>query len=89
MKSYAALIILATFFSTYKAFAKPSLLENVKNNPSEALSMCKRFRSLNSEGISIGSKEAIKEISLTKNLSETDAEILSIYVIGIHCPDVK
>ncbi len=69
--------------------AQSTLLENVKRNPKEALALCKQFRNLNSNGISASSTDAIKEISRQKNLSMTDAEILSIYVIGLHCPDVN
>ena len=71
------------------AFAQSNLLENVKRNPQEAKALCQQFRRLNSKGVSASSKAAIGEISRQKNLSITDAEILSIYVIGLHCPDVN
>ena len=69
--------------------AQSNLLQNVKRNPKEALELCNQFRSLNSKGISASSNEALAEIARQKNLNSTDAEILSIYVIGLHCPDVK
>ena len=75
--------------SASNAFAQSTLLENVKNNPKEAQGLCKQFRDLNSKGISASSQEAIQQISTQKNLSTTDAEILSIYVIGLNCPDVN
>jgi len=75
--------------STPGVLAQSSLLENVKRNPKEAQALCKQFRGLNSKGISSSSQEAIGQISRQRNLSITDAEILSIYVIGLHCPDVN
>ncbi len=82
--------LLSAFISISQiAKAESGLLEKVKRNPNEAVALCKRFRSLNSKGISASSKEAIKGIAKRRNLSEVDAEILSIYVIGLHCPDVN
>ena len=69
--------------------AQSNLLESVKRNPKEAKALCMQFRKLNSIGVSASSNQAIKEISSQKNLSNTDAEILSMYVIGLHCPDVN
>ena len=71
------------------ALAQSSLLENVKKNPKEAEVLCKQFRNLNAKGISASSKATIDQISSQRNLSGTDAEILSIYVIGLYCPDVN
>ena len=70
-------------------FAQSNLLESVKRNPKEAKTLCRELRGLNSKGVSASSKEAINQISRQKSLSPTDAEILSIYVIGMYCPDVK
>ena len=69
--------------------AQSNLLESVKRNPKEAKALCMQFRNLNSIGVSASSNQAIKEISSQQNLSNTDAEILSMYVIGLHCPDVN
>ena len=69
--------------------AQSNLLESVKRNPKEAKALCNQFRSLNTKGVSASSNEAINQISRQKNLSDTDAEILSLYVIGLHCPDVN
>ena len=71
------------------ALAQSTLLENVKRNPKEAKALCSQFRNLNAKGISAGSKATIDQISRQRNLSATDAEILSIYVIGLYCPDVN
>ena len=85
-------ILLAIFVSLAAVTAvgaqQSKLLENVKKNPEEAIALCNKFRSLNSQGISASSEETINEVSTQKNLSTIDAEILSIYVIGLHCPDV-
>ncbi len=69
--------------------AQSSLLEGVKKNPEEAIRMCNQFRRMNKKGLSASSLEAIKEISRKQSLSITDSEILSVYVIGLHCPDVR
>ena len=69
-------------------FAQSNLLENVKQNPDEAIALCSKFRSLNSKGISASSNESIMEISNQKKLTKVDAEILSMYVRGLHCPEV-
>ena len=84
---YSIAVLLIAF--TTEVSAQSKLLENVKGNPKEAIALCKQFRELNSRGISASSKEAIDQISRRKNLSITDAEILSIYVIGLHCPEVN
>ena len=81
------LIVAIAFEPAIKA--QSTLLESVKRNPAEARALCNKFKSLNSRGISSSSKEVIEEISIQKNLSELDAEILTIYVIGMHCPEVK
>ncbi len=69
--------------------AQSTLLQSVKRNPEEALALCEKFRALNKKGISARSEEALKEVSRKKNLSKIDAEILSLYVIGLNCPDVN
>mgnify|MGYP001354587336 CR=1 FL=1 len=66
-----------------------NILENVKRNPDEAIALCNRFRNLNSQGLSATSSDVIKEISNQKNLNFKDAEVLSVYVIGLHCPEVS
>lgn len=71
------------------ARAQSTLLESVKRNPLEAKALCRRFRDYNSKEIEATSKEVITEISRERKLSPADAEILSIYVIGMHCPDVR
>ena len=75
--------------TTISAYAQSKLLENVKNNPSESIELCKRFKELNDNGIPSSSKQVIKEIARERNISEIDAEILSVYVIGLNCPEVK
>ena len=80
---------MASIAFSQSVLAQSTLLEKVKSDPKESLALCQKFRSLNSKGISASSKEAINEISRQKNLSTTDSEILSIYVIGLHCPDVN
>ncbi len=82
-------LLVAFVISIPNSKAQSLLLENVKRNPSEAIALCNQFRQLNAEGISSSSKAVIQEIGRQKNLSDIDAEILSIYVIGMNCPEVK
>ena len=44
---------------------------------------------LNAQGLSYTSPEAVAQIAARQGLSNTDAEILSTYVVGLHCPDVR
>ena len=68
--------------------SQSNLLESVKKNPSEAKNLCIKFRDLNSKGISASSDKAIEYVSNKKKLTPVNAEIFSIYVIGLHCPDI-
>ena len=68
--------------------SQSNLLESVKKNPANAIKMCNKFKELNSKGISANSDEAIEFVSKKNNLNPINAEILSIYVIGLHCPQV-
>ncbi len=70
-----------------EAMAQSRLLEGVKRNPEEAKSICQSFLELNKENISAGSQKSIQKLSTQKNISEVDAEILSIYVRGLYCPE--
>ena len=85
MKSFLFFLFL---FSTYPVFSQSNLLESVKKNPSEAINMCKKFREFNSKGISASSDKAIDYVSKRNKLTPVNAEIFSIYVIGLHCPDI-
>ena len=68
--------------------AQSRLLEGVKRNPDEAKSICESFRELNTKNISAGSEKSIQKISTQKKISEVDAEILSMYVRGLYCPEI-
>ena len=68
--------------------AQSNLLESVKKNPKNAIEICSKFKELNKRGISASSDEAVNYISKKNNLSPVNAEILSIYIIGLHCPNV-
>lgn len=83
------LFFLFLFFnSLYPVLSQSSLLETVKKNPNEAENLCNKFREFNSKGISASSDQAIKYVSNKKKLTPVNAEIFSIYVIGLHCPDI-
>ena len=69
--------------------AQSNLLESVKKNPNNAIEICNKFKELNSRGISANSDEAVNYVSKKNKLSPINAEILSIYVIGLHCPNIS
>ena len=80
-------LIFAFFAINQEAMAQSRLLEDVKRNPDEAKSICQNFRELNKKNISAASQKSIQKISNNKNISEVDAEILSMYVRGLYCPE--
>ena len=80
-------LIFTSFGISQSVMAQSRLLESVKRNPDEAKSICEYFKELNKENISAGSKESIQRISIQKNISEVDAEILSMYARGLYCPE--
>jgi hypothetical protein len=69
--------------------AASALLETVKENPGLARSLCARFKQFNDQGVSATSKQSIAWVAADQGLSPVDAEVLSTYVIGLHCPDVR
>ena len=87
MKSFLFLLFLFTN-SAYPVFSQSNLLESVKKNPSEAKNLCNKFREFNSKGISASSDKVIEYVSNKNKLTPVNAEIFSIYVIGLHCPDI-
>ena len=80
-------LIFTSFGINQGVMAQSRLLEGVKRNPDEAKSICENFRELNKKNISAGSEKSIQKISIQKNISEVDAEILSMYVRGLYCPE--
>ncbi len=71
------------------AGAASALLESVKQNPALAKQLCGQFKALNAEGKSATSKESVARVAESQGLSAMDAEVLTTYVIGLHCPDVR
>ena len=74
--------------SLIPVLSQSNLLESVKKNPGEAKNICNKFREFNSKGISASSDKAIEYVSKKNKLTPVNAEIFSIYVIGLHCPDI-
>ena len=87
MKYYLFFLLLFSN-SLLPVFSQSNLLESVKKNPNEAIKICNKFREFNSKGISASSDKAIEYVSNKKKLTPVNAEIFSIYVIGLHCPDI-
>ena len=88
MKKYLLISLFLLLGFTKPIFSQSNLLESVKKNPDDALKMCTKFREFNSKGISASSDKVIDFVSKKNNLSPNNAEILSIYVIGLHCPEI-
>ncbi|MBO8229789.1 hypothetical protein CU313_03155 [Prochlorococcus marinus str. MU1404] len=87
MKSFLFFLILF-LNSSFPVLSQSNLLESVKKNPNEANTICSKFREFNSKGISANDDKAIEYVSKRNNLTPVNAEIFSIYVIGLHCPDI-
>ena len=82
------LFLFLSLISINPVLSQSNLLESVKKNPENAIKICNKFKELNSKGISANSDKAIEFVSKQNKLSPINAEILSIYVIGLHCPQV-
>ena len=85
MKKFLLFLFLA---SANPLLSQSNLLDSVRKNPADAIKMCNKFREFNSNGISASSDKAINFVSKKNKLSPVNAEILSIYVIGLHCPEI-
>ena len=89
MKNKNSLYLLIILFLGMEAvLSQSNLLDSVKRNPENAIEMCNKFRALNNKGISANSDEALNYVSQKNKLNQVNSEILSIYVIGLHCPNV-
>ena len=87
MKSFLFFLFLF-LHSLYPVFSQSNLFESVKKNPSEANKICNKFRDFNSKGISASSDKAIEYLIKKKKLNPVNAEIFSIMVIDLYCPDI-
>ena len=87
MNNFFLLLFLSVAYIN-PVLSQSNLLESVKKNPANAIKMCNKFKEFNSKGISASSDKAIEFVSKKNNLNPINAEILSIYVIGLHCPQV-
>ena len=74
--------------SFYPVSSQSNLFESVKKNPVEANKICDKFRDFNKKGISASSDKAIDYLAKKKKLNPVNAEIFSILVIDLHCPDI-
>ena len=71
------------------AQAQSQLLDSVKQNPALAKQLCSQLRQMNAAGLSSTSSQAVATIAQQQKLSNADAEVLTTYVVGIYCPDVR
>ena len=88
MKKKSIYLFIILFLGIESALSQSNLLDSVKKNPQNAIEMCNKFEELNNKGISANSDEALNFVSKRNKLDQINAEILSIYVIGLHCPNV-
>jgi hypothetical protein len=58
-------------------------------NPKVAVAICTELRGLDAQGLTSTSPQAVERIAVMQGLNKTDAEILTTYVVGLHCPDVR
>ena len=64
-------------------------VETVKQNKQLATQLCGQFRKLNASGQKAHDPAAIQATAAQQGLSPLDAEILTTYVVGMYCPDVR
>ena len=88
MKRKILLFLFLSAMNVIPLFGEQNLLQRVKNNPNEAIKLCKKFRNFNAKGISVNGDVAIKEVVKKEGLDQLNAEIYSVYAIGLHCPEV-
>lgn len=69
-------------------YAQSDLLNSVKNNPGEARALCSQFLQQNAAGQSVLSQQAITNFASARNLTYRDADVLTTYVVGLHCDEV-
>lgn len=72
-----------------QAGAQSAILESVKQNPALAKALCQQWRQLNAQGVAATSPQAVSQVARQQNLSPMEAEVLTTYVIGLYCPDVR
>ena len=83
------LAIVFALIAALPAQANSPLLDSVKKNPQRAQALCAELKALNAQGISYTSPKAVAQVGARQGLNTTDAEILSTYVVGLYCPDVR
>ncbi|MFM9110089.1 MAG: hypothetical protein ACKOPN_05755 [Prochlorococcaceae cyanobacterium] len=88
LKPLLALVVLA-LLPPPPAPAASQLLDRVKSNPALARRLCADFRQLNTQGLSATSPQAIARVARDQDLNAIDAEVLTTYVIGLYCPEVR
>ena len=84
-----ALGMLLAALAAEPALANSPLLDSVKRNPQRARAICAELKDLNAKGVSYTSPQAVAQVGAQQGLNTTDAEILSTYVVGLYCPDVR
>ena len=85
----AAGLALLTALAPAAALANSPLLDSVKRNPQRARAICAELKDLNAKGVSYTSPQAVAQVGAQQGLNTTDAELLSTYVVGLYCPDVR
>ncbi|MFZ4566435.1 MAG: hypothetical protein ACOYMY_08210 [Prochlorococcaceae cyanobacterium] len=83
-----ALLVAAPGLLPAIASASP-MLEKVRTDKQLAQQLCGEFRKLNESGIRAHSPQGFSLTASRQNLSSLDAEILTTYVVGMYCSDVR
>ncbi len=81
--------LVAAFGLSSAHAAASQLLESVKQNKQLASQLCGEFRKLNASGRKAHDPASIRNTAASQGLSPIDAEILTTYVVGMYCPDVR
>ena len=87
--SRTAVLAACVFLAIAPAGAASALLESVKQNPQVAQNLCGQLRALNAQGVRSSSPQAVAMVAQSRNVSTQDAEVLTTYVVGLYCPDVR
>lgn len=83
-------VLLAAAWLSLAPPLSAGVLDSVRRPDSPlAKSLCQRFRQLNAANRSALAPESIAEVEASQNLTRVDAEVLTTYVIEMHCKDVR
>ena len=83
------LFLFLLLFNINPIIGEQNLLQRVKNNPNEAIKLCKKLKNFNSQGLRSTDEKVINYVSKKKGLDTLNSEIYSLYAINLYCPEVN